>query len=304
MKRVIVLAIGMVLLTAACAGRGAGSFGAAPRGERPTAESPAGEDVQESPEGQGGSVTFEVWFASHYESVGEGAQTVGGTGLFVTKRTQPSTPAVGRAALTALFEGPSPEEGDAGVYSAVPEGTELRDLRIEGGIATVDLSREFEAGSGTHSEIFRIAQVVYTLTQFPTVDGVEFRIEGEPVTEFASHGLILDGPQSRGDYEEMLPPILVQTPTIGQRVSSPVTVAGLARVFEATVSIRILDADGGEIARTFTTATCGGPCRGEYSASVTYGVDSEQPGTIEAFEASAVDGSPGNVVRIPVTLVP
>jgi hypothetical protein len=81
-------------------------------------------------------------------------------------------------------------------------------------------------------------------------------------------------------------------------------VQGTANVFEATVSLRILDSGGREIARTFTTATCGTGCRGRYSKSVRFSVSSEQPGTIEVFEESAEDGRPINVVTIPVMLRP
>ena len=80
--------------------------------------------------------------------------------------------------------------------------------------------------------------------------------------------------------------------------------AGTANVFEATVSLRILDAGGKEIARTFTTATCGSGCRGDYSVSVPYRVDRPQAGTIVVFESSAKDGRPIHVVRVPVTLTP
>jgi len=100
------------------------------------------------------------------------------------------------------------------------------------------------------------------------------------------------------------PPIVVRTPRADDRVSSPVTVAGTADVFEATVSIRILDEDGQELASGFATATCGSGCRGRYSTEMFFFVDRRQPGTIEVFEASAEDGSQLFLVRIPVTLVP
>ncbi|HEV8420131.1 MAG TPA: Gmad2 immunoglobulin-like domain-containing protein [Actinomycetota bacterium] len=70
------------------------------------------------------------------------------------------------------------------------------------------------------------------------------------------------------------------------------------------MSLRILDENGKEIAHTFTTATCGTGCRGDYSVSVPFNVDHEQRGTIEVFESSAQDGSAINVVAIPVTLLP
>jgi hypothetical protein len=98
--------------------------------------------------------------------------------------------------------------------------------------------------------------------------------------------------------------IVVTDPLPGARVASPVVVAGEANVYEATVSIRILDATNDVIADTFTTATCGTGCWGEFREAVAFSVGSEQPGVIQVFEASADDGSPTQVVRIPVTLVP
>ena len=101
-----------------------------------------------------------------------------------------------------------------------------------------------------------------------------------------------------------MPAIVVTEPSPGDTISSPVTVAGTADVFEATVSIRILGADGTRLADTFATATCGTGCRGDYSKRVTFTVSTEQEGTVMVFESSAENGRPINVVRVPVTLTP
>jgi hypothetical protein len=87
-------------------------------------------------------------------------------------------------------------------------------------------------------------------------------------------------------------------------VGNPVAVSGTADVFEATVSVRILNSAGHEIARTFTNASCGTGCRGVYSVTIPYSVPRTQPGTIVVFESSAKDGQPVNVQQIPVTLAP
>jgi hypothetical protein len=101
-----------------------------------------------------------------------------------------------------------------------------------------------------------------------------------------------------------LPPIAVALPQRGMTVSSPVHIVGSADVFEATVSIRIRDATNNVIAKSFTTATCGTGCRGDFDAFVDFEVGQEQQGMIEVYEASAQDGTPINVVEIPVTLRP
>jgi hypothetical protein len=101
-----------------------------------------------------------------------------------------------------------------------------------------------------------------------------------------------------------LPPIAVGMPQSGMRVTGPVAIAGSADVFEATVSIRVLDANGEVVAESFATATCGTGCRGDFSTQIDVPIDAEQPGTIQVFEYSAKDGSMINVVEVPVTLVP
>jgi hypothetical protein len=75
-------------------------------------------------------------------------------------------------------------------------------------------------------------------------------------------------------------------------------------VFEAVVSIAILDEHGRTVASTFTMATCGTGCRGSYATDVRYHVDTRQPGTLRVYEVSAKDGSPIHVVEIPVILTP
>ena len=101
-----------------------------------------------------------------------------------------------------------------------------------------------------------------------------------------------------------LPPIAVALPQSGMRVSSPITITGSADVFEATVNIRVLDANGEVIAESFAMATCGTGCRGDFSTQIDVPIDAKQPGTIQVFEYSAKDGSMINVVEIPVILVP
>ena len=84
--------------------------------------------------------------------------------------------AVARGALEALLAGPSDEERDAGLTTEIPDGTELLDLAVADGTATVDLSDAFEDGGGSASMQARVAQVVATLTQFPSIERVAFRL--------------------------------------------------------------------------------------------------------------------------------
>jgi Immunoglobulin-like domain of bacterial spore germination/Sporulation and spore germination len=294
------------LLAAACGTAPVGSLGPAPTSTarpsspasspvvRPTStsQSPSGQQpaTPTSPaQGPAREIGLQVWFTRHGK-------------LFVTERTVPATTSVGRAALDRLLTGPSAAEHAAGLRSQIPVGTSLLGLHISSGTATVDLNSSFESAASPSTMPLRIAQVVYTLTQFPTVTGVRFEINGQGVTVIG--GVPVQSPQTRAMDSGYLPAITVQSPVIGEQVTSPVTVSGTADVFEAVVSVRILDSAGNEIARTFTTASCGTGCRGDYSVPVSYSVSRAEPGTIEVFETSAKDGLPVNVQLIPVTLTP
>ena len=112
------------------------------------------------------------------------------------------------------------------------------------------------------------------------------------------------GSPAPGASGESGPAIVVRTPAAGDEIVSPVTIAGTADVFEATVSVEVLDENGQPLAATFATATCGSGCRGEFETELAFFTDRRQPGTIQVFESSAEDGSPVNVVSIPVVLVP
>jgi hypothetical protein len=284
-NRSTVLVFVLCLLAVGCGGAsGGGSPSSASTGAGSPTASPTISPSAEAP-----TVTYQVWFAY-------------GESLFVTQRTQPFTPRVGTAAVTALLAGPSAQERAAGVLTTVPEGSKLLGLSIDGGIATANLSADYASGGGSLSMSLRLAQLTYTLTQFPTVRGVNLELDGKPVTVFSGEGIVLDRPMTRRSYADLLPPILVVSPVIGEIVSGPITVAGTADVFEATVSITVVDADGHELVSTFAMATCGTGCRGAYARSVTYHVDEDQPGTVRVYEVSAKDGRPINEIDIPVTL--
>ncbi|HCT81607.1 MAG TPA: spore gernimation protein [Micromonosporaceae bacterium] len=285
MKRLIALLSGTVLVALSACGPGeSGSLGPAPTGvppsTAPATQSPtpvtspsSSPDVQDS-----STITIQVWLTQ-------------GDKLYPTRRTRPHTFTTSRLALTELIAGPSTVEADAGVFNAIAVDTTFEIKGIAAGVATVNFPKSFYAG-GRDAARLRQAQVVYTLTQFPTVSRVGFQSAGEPA----------GWPVGRSDYADLLPRIVVTSPVIGQRISSPVTVSGTADVSESTVSVRILDAAGNEIATRFTTATCGNGCRGDYSMTVPYQLCGERAGVVEVYEVSLEDGSRISVVGIPVVL--
>jgi len=96
------------------------------------------------------------------------------------------------------------------------------------------------------------------------------------------------------------PVIWVTSPAPDQKVASPVEVAGSARVFEATVNMRLVDDSGIIIAEGFTTASEGAPGRGDFKHSLSYSVASPGKGAIEVFWTSPKDGEILDKVSVPV----
>ena len=229
----------------------------------------------------------------------------GSTGLVPVLRAVPHTAAVATAAMNALLAGPTADEsGPRTITSAVPTGSRLLGLSIRNGVATVDLSTEFDSGGGSASTRYRLAQAVYTLTQFPTVTSVLFQVEGRTVTVFGSEGIVLDGPVGRAADLDLLPDIFVDRPAYGATIGNPARITGNAGVFEATFRIALLDAKGAILVDQQVMATCGTGCRGTFDVTLRYEVSQGQWGTLRAYNLSARDGSPESVREYPVWLTP
>jgi immunoglobulin-like protein involved in spore germination/sporulation and spore germination protein len=185
--------------------------------------------------------------------------------LVATSRDVAWTHAPGAAALRELLTAPS------GATTKVPDNLSLA---ISDGKATV---------TGANLSGAALAQVVYTLTTFPTVKSVNGR--------------------TRADVEQFVPPILVEQPAPGDTVTSPIFVGGNANTYEATFNYRLEDAAGNVLAKHFVTATSGNGTRGTFAFRVPFEVDSAQDGVLKVFELSAEDGSVVHERVIPLHLV-
>ena len=196
-------------------------------------------------------------------------------------RAVPRTQAVATSALQVLLKGPLPVETGIGLTTSIPAGTSLNGVTIAGGVATVDLSPQ-----PTSREA--VAQVVYTLTQFPTVTSVDF-------------GDVRKG-LSRADVEAETPRILVETPLPFDTVTSPVRLAGTSNDFEATFMAELVAADGTVLDKHFVTATSGSGTRGTYATTLANPDGQTGQATVKVWEASAENGQPLDTVEIPVQL--
>jgi spore germination protein GerM len=85
------------------------------------------------------------------------------------------------ATLKALLLGPTLQDKAQGALTMIPEGTKLLSVRLRDRTALVSLSPEFEHNaSGLEGLAGQVRQVVWTATQFSSVDAVQILINGQP----------------------------------------------------------------------------------------------------------------------------
>lgn len=263
----------------------------------PTSSAGSGASPTPAPSQPGGTTIVRAYFYLGGEP--------DAAGLVPVLREVPETRAVATAAITALLDGPSASEaGEREITSAIPEGSRLLGLSVDEGVANVDLSPAYESGGGSNSVFVRLAQVVYTLTQFPTVNSVVFQIDGRTVTVFSAEGVVLDGPVGRDDFADLLPAIWVDRPAYGASLGNPGRITGSANVFEASFLITLVDGQGRVVTEVPAMATCGTGCRGTFDVTLPYDVAAPGWGTLRVWAGSAKDGAPVHVREYPVWLTP
>ncbi len=251
---------------------------------------PAASDSDDAPRTR--RVTFRVYLGR-----GEHVQPV--------YRTAAYTKGVLGAAIRSLLAGPTAAEKAGGIGTVIPEGTALRGISVKGGVATIDLTSRYQSGGGTLSMTIRLAQVVYTATQFPGVSGVLFKLDGKRIKALGGEGIIVDTPQRRSDFESSAPPVLVEAPSWGQPVddsAASIRIRGTSNVFEAVHNLEIVDRSGRVRARRRVMASSGTGTRGTWVATVPGRAFDHGPSRIRVFTLSPKDGSREDVLEIPVTL--
>lgn len=120
--------------------------------------------------------------------------------IAVPRQLPQEAPSLPVAAMEALLEGPS------NVWrTAIPEGTRVLSVSVDGVVATVNLSDEFERSAPGERLALRVAQVVYTLTETPGVEAVRFQIEGTPADVLTGRSEVVQGSVTRAHYQRYAP---------------------------------------------------------------------------------------------------
>jgi len=104
------------------------------------------------------------------------------------------------ATMETLMKGLTPTELNEGLLNLIPDNTQIRKIWIEGNIAYIDFSEELRFNPfGIEGIQAALRQIVYTATEFSTVEGVQILINGEKRSYIASEGLRIGTPLRRGD---------------------------------------------------------------------------------------------------------
>lgn len=104
-------------------------------------------------------------------------------------------------AIKALLEGPGPADINNDLHSLIPEGVKLLGARVENDIAFLDFNEVFRFNTlGLEGYRAQTEQVVYTATEFPTVQKIQFLIEGQRVDYLGGEGFWVGSPLGRNDF--------------------------------------------------------------------------------------------------------
>ena len=113
--------------------------------------------------------------------------------------TLPMEDGIAKATLNRMVKSSENDMAAArlGLRTVLPEGTTI-DLDIAGGKARIDLSEEALNLSDAAAEANMVSAIVQALTEFDTVEEVEFLIGGQKL-ESLPHGTDISGTFTRGD---------------------------------------------------------------------------------------------------------
>ena len=105
-------------------------------------------------------------------------------------------------ALKALFAYPTADPSrNNTLRTLIPAGTTLRSAWVKDGIAYINVSEAFQYNPyGIDGYLAQLEQVVFTATEFPTVQAVQFLIEGQTKNYLGLEGVWIGSPLSRASF--------------------------------------------------------------------------------------------------------
>jgi hypothetical protein len=249
-----------------------------------------------------------LWAAGRRRRWGRRAGAAGGTAVLVlavalagVNLSQPGTPDIAPLDVAQPSE-PDTEPGLVDDELTREELLEAERQRLE------DLRAQAEADRQAAEEAAREAEQQRQEELAAQAEAEQQAVEEDAAPEASSQGSTpapsptpaparVAAPCAEHQGREMDAFIAVAAPVGGQQVGSTVELVGCANVYEATVRYRLVGS-GGSV-DSFTTATCGTGCVGEFRETISVPAGSG-PLTLEVFWDSPKDGSEQDKVTIPL----
>ena len=189
----------LALLGAVLALAGCGQAGAGPVTSGPSPASAGGSSASAAASGSGASSAASV------SPTGSGVHQVqlyfSAAGKLAVEPAAVPGKDVARATLDALLAGPK----KAGLYTDIPQGSQVLSLAVKSGVAQVSFDPQFFSSGGSTGTQLRLGQVVYSLTQFPAIHSVQFLQQGHILSVTGGEGFPLDKPLARQSFSSIAP---------------------------------------------------------------------------------------------------
>lgn len=104
-------------------------------------------------------------------------------------------------AINSLLTGPTTGENQKGIISLIPAGTKLLSATVKNGTAVLNFNESFQFNTkGIEGCRGQLMQIVYTATEFSTVDNVQFLIEGQRKEFLGTEGIRIGYPLTRASF--------------------------------------------------------------------------------------------------------
>lgn len=103
--------------------------------------------------------------------------------------------------IRTLLSGPTSDELDSGLLNLIPAGTELISAHVTDGVAYLNFNESFRFNPmGAEGTVAQLQQIIYSSTEYPTVNRVQFLIEGERFDYVGGDGIYIGEPLGRDAF--------------------------------------------------------------------------------------------------------
>ncbi|MGL4986375.1 MAG: GerMN domain-containing protein [Treponemataceae bacterium] len=117
-------------------------------------------------------------------------------------RLIPHSQAPLKGTIMSLLNGPDIEDVEKGLISLIPAGTVLLSASVQNKMAVLDFNDDFQFNNyGVDGYLGQLMQVVFTATEFFSIDSVQILIEGKKQDYLGGEGVWIGSPLSQMSFK-------------------------------------------------------------------------------------------------------